>query len=334
MRAYSYQCRDYSLLTPVFKKIFVNPVIGFIPWGVPANMITIISNSFFYWALYLSFNPSILGKSTYLVIPALLLAYLIGDHLDGAQAKRTKTGSALGEFCDHYLDAFNNGILMLILFNLFHIQHPWIMVGVLITSYWAHVVVFYEQFKTGWLIFEKLGSLEGVLIAIAMILASYIEPIYSIFISEAFFGIMVMEFILILIALGAIVTMIKTLQRTPEKRYSIWMFIVILGFIGIVGQSLFTPWSLAIIITLYASQYLGKVMMGHLVDGIERSPGLFTPLFILIISMAPNFYSGNTFLIITFYLLVTIILIVYRTFQPLKQYWVWVNPKLEDEKSR
>lgn len=333
MRDYVYRCKDYSLLTPIFKKVLVNPVVKFIPWGLPANIITIISNGFFYIALYLSFNKSSFGNSVFVFIPVLLLAYLIGDHLDGAQAKRTKTGSALGEFCDHYLDAFNNGILMLILFNLFGVMNTWLILIVMVTSYWAHVVVFYEQFKTGWLIFEKLGSLEGVLIAILIILSAYIPSIFDLYLSPMLFGFTLIELVLIAISLGAVSTFIKTLVRTPNIRYSIWMYVVLVSLIGFLSKDVFSDWALVVVITLYSSLYLGKIMIGHLIDGIERSPGLFTALFLMIIVGIPNLYEGNSFMVLFVYLSANIILLIYQTFKALGKYWVWTNPILEDEKS-
>ncbi len=327
MRDYAYQCKDYSLLTPVFKRVCVTPLLKFVPWGLPANIITIISNSFFYIALYLSFDQSVLGKWNYMVIPLLLLAYLIGDHLDGAQAKRTGTGSALGEFCDHYLDAFNNGILLIILFNLFNVTNPWLVTSVLILSYMAHVSVFYEQFKTGWLIFEKIGSLEGVLLSAVLISWAHFEPVHTFYITPILYDFSLMEVFLMFTALGGLITFVKTVSRTPNVRYSLWMYTISLIIIGVVSSILFSYWAIAIVITLYSSLYLGKIMNGHLIDGIERSPGIFSPLFLLIIYFMPSLYAGNTFLVITIYLIANIIIQIFRTFQSLGQFWVWVNPR-------
>src|SRR5690606_30469199 len=109
------------------------------------------------------------------------ILYLIGDHLDGMQAKRTKTGSALGEFCDHYLDAFNNGLIMFTMITVFDISHKPVVAGLLITSYLAHMAVFYEQYKTGWLTFEPVGSLEGVLLSSLLIALSAIPAVSDAF---------------------------------------------------------------------------------------------------------------------------------------------------------
>ena len=93
----------------------------------------------------MALNPHVFGQATPLIAVGLML-YLIGDHLDGMQAKRTATGSALGEFCDHYLDAFNNGVVMFTMIAVFGITHKPVIVGVMVISYWAHMAVFYEQF--------------------------------------------------------------------------------------------------------------------------------------------------------------------------------------------
>ena len=122
MRPYQYRCKDYSLVTPLFKKWVITPLIKIVPWAIPANIITLISNGFVYLGLYLSLNAEVAGNYTPLYISACLLLYLIGDHLDGMQAKRTGTGSALGEFCDHYLDAFNNGIVVYTMLFVFNFQ--------------------------------------------------------------------------------------------------------------------------------------------------------------------------------------------------------------------
>ena len=41
------------------------------------------------------------------------------------------------------------------------------------------MAVFYEQFKTGWLTFERIGSLEGVLLSALLIGLTILEPFYA-----------------------------------------------------------------------------------------------------------------------------------------------------------
>ena len=326
VQEYSYRCKDYSLLTPPFKKWIVEPIFRLIPRGIPANLITIFSNFFIYASLYLAYNKELLGRINLLVIPLFILLYLIGDHLDGMQAKNTGTGSALGEFCDHYHDSFNNGILMIVIFLLFDISDPYLVALLISISYMAHSVVFYEQFKTGWLIFEKIGSLEAVLFTITMVLLAYIPSVYLLYQME-WIGLTVIEWIMIISTLGAAGTLIKTIKRLENVTYAFWIYLISMAIIGYMLASMFSSFSIFLILTLYSSVYIGKLMQGHLVDGIERSPGLFTPA-VLIILYFSNFSTWTDFrIVIALYLAINVMMVIYKTTRPLHQYWVWWNPK-------
>jgi ethanolaminephosphotransferase len=325
MRPYQYRCNDYSLLTPAFKRWIITPLIRFVPWVVPANIITFISNGIVYLGLYLALHPQIFGKATPLLVGATLMLYLIGDHLDGMQAKRTGTGSALGEFCDHYLDAFNNGLVMFTMIALFDITHKPVIVGVMVVSYWAHMTVFYEQFKTGWLTFEPVGSLEGVLLSAVLIMLSAFEPVYAVFTYTIFLDYSLIEVVLILSSLGAVVTFYKTWRRTPDVNAGFWMFTCLSAVVGILAIPFFTGFQLFVIITLYCSLYIGRIMQGHLIDGVERSTDYITPLLLLMLYLPAFPYTGYMFGIITTYLSINIGILIIKTFSVLKVYWVWLN---------
>ena len=143
IKEYKYQCKDYSIITPPFKKWVIEPVMKFFPWSMPANIITIVSNIFLYIATFTAFFLNFELRLNFIIIPVLIFLYAVGDHIDGAQAKRTGTSSALGEFCDHYLDAFNNGIILVILTVTFNVSNVYIIGSLLFTSYLAHSTVFY-----------------------------------------------------------------------------------------------------------------------------------------------------------------------------------------------
>ena len=325
MRPYQYRCNDYSLLTPPFKRWVITPLIKFVPWVIPANIITFISNGIVYVSLYLALNPQLFGKATPLLIAAGLILYLIGDHLDGMQAKRTGTGSALGEFCDHYLDAFNNGVIMFTMIIVFGIEHKPVIAGVIVVSYWAHMTVFYEQFKTGWLTFEPVGSLEGVLLSAVLIALTTFQPVYSLFTFTFFEDYTLIEALLILSSLGAVITFYKTWKRTPEVKAGFWMFTVLSATVGLFAIPFFSSFELFVLLTLYCSLYIGRIMQGHLIDGIERSTDYITP-FLLLLFYIPAFpYTANLFGIITTYLVICIAILIFKTFSVLKIYWVWLN---------
>lgn len=325
MRAYQYRCNDYSLLTPPFKRWVINPLIKLVPWVIPANIITFISNGIVYLTLFLALHPELLGTATPLFIAIGLLLYLIGDHLDGMQAKRTGTGSALGEFCDHYLDAFNNGVIVFTMFTVFNIDHKLVITVVIVISYWAHMAVFYEQFKTGWLTFEPVGSLEGVLISALLIGLSYFQPVYNFLTYPVFQDYSVMEVFMILSAIGALITFYKTMKRTPEIKSGFAIFICLFAVTAGLGLPFFGTFQLFVLLTLYASLYIGRLMKGHLIDGKERSADYFTPVMLLILYMPSFSFTNYYFWILVAYLFISIAFLVYTIFSVLKVYWVWLN---------
>lgn len=328
MRPYQYRCNDYSLLTPPFKRWVISPLIRFVPWVIPANVITLISNLFVYLSLYMALNPELLGAYTPLCIAGCLLIYLIGDHLDGMQAKRTGTGSALGEFCDHYLDAFNNGIIVFTMFTVFDISHSTILAGVIVISYLAHMAVFYEQLKTGWLTFERISSLEGVLLSALLIGLSVFDPFYALLTYRLVGEFSVAEAIIVSSALGAFVTFIRTCRRTPEVKPGYWIFSFLMMLVGTVSVLVFNNFQLFIILTLYASFYIGRNMYGHLIDGVESQADWIVPIFLLLYYGLGFSNTDHVFWLLTAYLTARILVLIVKTFSTLGVYWVWQNARI------
>jgi len=327
MRPYQYRCKGYSLLTPPFKQWVITPLIKIVPWVIPANIITLISNSFVYLGLYLALNPKLAGNYTPLYISGCLLIYLIGDHLDGMQAKRTGTGSALGEFCDHYLDAFNNGIMVYTMLVVFNVQQPMIVSSVIVISYMAHMAVFYEQFKTGWLTFEKIGSLEGVLLSSLLIGLSVIDTFYTFLTTPLFSDLSAAAIIIIASAIGALSTFIQTYARTPDVKAGYWLFIALLIVTGVAGSSVLNNLQLFVVLTLYASLYIGKLMYGHLIDGLETLPDWAIPFALTVYTIFGLNNPEYIFWIGSAYLIARIITLIVKTFSVLGIYWVWQNAR-------
>jgi len=327
MRPYQYRCNDYSLLTPPFKQWVILPLIRFVPWVIPANVITLISNLFVYLALYLSLNPTMVGTFTPLCVAACLIIYLVGDHLDGMQAKRTGTGSALGEFCDHYLDAFNNGIIVFTMFVIFGISHSAVIAGVIVISYMAHMAVFYEQLKTGWLTFERISSLEGVLVSALLIGLSAVDPFFELMTYRFIGEFTVAEAIIVSSAFGAFVTFIRTFRRTPGVKPGYWIFSLLMILVGSVGIFVFNNVQLFTVLTLYGSLYIGRIMYGHLIDGLESQADWIVP--ICLVSYYGLGFSNTDYIfwILTAYITARILVLIVRTFSTLGVYWVWQNAR-------
>jgi ethanolaminephosphotransferase len=278
---YNYQCIDRSIITPPFKKFIVSPLFRFIPWGVPANLITIISNIFLYTSLYLAASKGT-AASNYIIIPFLIFLYAIGDHFDGMQAKRTKTSSGLGEFCDHYLDVFNNGILLYILITLYKVENPFVIAFLYLTAYIPHAAVIYEEYKTKWLVFEAIGSLEGIFFIIILTLLGASDMVFNFFQKETVYNLSLIELVMLLSTVGTMGTLVKIYLRI--KKFSPGFFIYVICSLYIFyfcfnyTSLLFT----FLFFTFYNGDYLGKLMRGHLADGRERYPDLIMPAVLLI----------------------------------------------------
>jgi ethanolaminephosphotransferase len=325
---YKYQVKDYSIITSPFKEFIVAPLIKFVPWRIPANIITILSNFCMYGALVVALYSRLDQRINYLLAALLIFMYAVGDHIDGMQAKRTKTSSALGEFFDHYLDAFNTGVMLMTTFVLYGITSPVLVGSLLLINYLAHASVFYEQFKTKWLIFEKIGSLEAVLITSGLLLLSCIDPINDFLLYRPFFGLKVIELIFIASAFGTIITFIKTLKRAKIVQFNFYLFCGLLILITILGLFYIPNINLPWVITLYGASYIGNLMQGHLADGKERKPDYIVPA-IMLINLFSNVYFGYSLLgytLIYALLLLYTITIAIKTIYTLRHFWVWSNP--------
>ena len=327
---YKYQCKDQSLLLPHFKKWVVEPCMKFVPWGVPANIITIVSNFFLYAALILAFQHTPGSLLSYLLVPLLIFLYVLGDHIDGAQAKRTGTGSQLGEFHDHYLDAFNNGIIIVISLLLLQIQNPYLIALVFFSSYLAHTALIYEQFRTKWLIFEKMSALEGDFMILLLILAQSIPSVQVFFTSSLIFSLTPAEFVLCFTILGALGTFLKSVKRTKNFTIPFVLYLIIQIFMGVYAFFFLSIPQTFLLFTLFNGVYMGKLMRGYLTDAVERNPDFLTPLALIVlawiqlVTLKPLIYHGLIYIFL--YLGLMVVYIIIRTFYPLRHFWVWKNP--------
>ncbi len=323
---YKYRVKDYSVVTPWFRDTIVRPLIAYIPRWIPANHITIGSNLFMFAALLLSLFS---GENRYvfLVVPILVLGYVIGDHLDGMQAKRTGTSSALGEFFDHFLDIFNNGILVMIVCSLMNVS-PWITIVCLTVSYVAHSAIFFEQLKTGWLVFEKFGALEAVILILFIISSLYLVPVHSFLLFPVFSQVTYFELFMLVSAAIAVITWIKTLLRirvVNAKYISFFLAMIVLIAVLIpVGNSL-TAFA---IISLFSIVYIGNNQRSHLTGLPENWPDFVVPV-ILPLSFYADFYFENITTVVLLYLAGRVIWIAFTTISILRQYWVWRNPEMK-----
>lgn len=335
---YKYQIKDSSVLTPYFYKYVVNPLFPvLVPWWIPANFITIIANLFIFGALYLSFQVPAGSSWAFLACAAGIFLYTLGDHFDGKQAKRTQTGSALGEFFDHFHDIFNNGIVLMLLFQRFGIENPYLVAFLLMISYWAHAALFYEQLKTKWLVFEKIGAVESVLFVILLFVVGSFDFGYS-FLTMPVMGFKLIEIFLIASASGTLGTLLKCLKRGRITQIAFYQFLIASGITTWACSQLFEPAEIFSILILFNAVYIGNTQRAHLVDGIERQVNWLVPLLLLscwvFTTVLPTVWGIDIRLVFSLlfaYLLLHTVWLMLVFILTLKSFWVWKNKPLANK---
>jgi phosphatidylglycerophosphate synthase len=124
LRNYKYSGIDHSwtyqnLLSPLAQHC----VDLFIPLWMAPNVVTLIG--FFFQmvtiAMVLIFNPTLEGhcpRWLHLMTAVNMFLYQTFDNMDGKQARKTKSSSALGMFFDHGCDAFNGKVVRNVIFSI------------------------------------------------------------------------------------------------------------------------------------------------------------------------------------------------------------------------
>ena len=114
---YQYRCVDESILLPFLKKYVFSVLHRCIPYGVPANYLTLVS-IIVIWSCFLYYlGMNTIDDGDTIIVFFAITIYVIFDHFDGLQAKKTGTGSPLGEILDHYSDVFNGSIILYLFFE-------------------------------------------------------------------------------------------------------------------------------------------------------------------------------------------------------------------------
>mmetsp|Transcript_86991 Transcript_86991/g.170212 ORF Transcript_86991/g.170212 Transcript_86991/m.170212 type:complete len:400 (+) Transcript_86991:51-1250(+) len=184
LHTYQYSGGDSS---PVYKNV-LSPlaqfcVDTFIPMWMAPNVVTLLGliASSLSLTLTLYFDPELLGKGPrwlYLVTGLCVFAYQTFDNMDGKQARRTGSSSALGMLFDHGCDAINAGLMC-------------IPMGAVMATGWttklymcifSGFVPFYfqtwEEYYIGSMVLPPFnGPTEGLLMAAGMgVIAFFVGP--------------------------------------------------------------------------------------------------------------------------------------------------------------
>ncbi len=167
-----YVLHDRSILLPHVTRWVVKPLLRVIPHGVSANALTLSSLT----CAATGFAASLLlppSGWTLLLVALLFTGYTLLDNLDGPHARQTGTTSPLGEFLDHWLDCLN-GIFVFV-GSVFALQaqdaRGMAIIALMVAS---TSLTFWEQRVTGRMYMGRIGTLEGLLLVMGMLLLAAI----------------------------------------------------------------------------------------------------------------------------------------------------------------
>jgi phosphatidylglycerophosphate synthase len=254
----------------------------------------------------------------------LLILFLTGDHIDGFQARRTKTSSALGEFIDHFLDAINNGVVIIIFYLHFYPLDQLVLYLALFTSYAAHSIIFFKQYKTGILRFDRISSFEGVLFISFLLAFGGFWPINGI-LGNAIGNFMIIEWLLIAFSLLTFVSAVLNFRSISFKAWdATW---IVIGFLVMAHLMLYKGGVLSMLgFTLYCSQTIGRIIKAHLFT--KYAP--FTPLQLSLVIAAVTALFDWSLLPLLTYLLLLNYLHFSSVLRALINHWHWKNPSIEN----
>ena len=328
MSHYQYRCTDESILLPFLKKYVFSVLHRYIPYGVPANYLTLVSIVVI-WSCFLYLIGVDTPDDTDIIIVFFAITiYVIFDHFDGLQAKKTGTGSPLGEILDHYSDVFNGSIILYLFFRILQIELGWIFYLVIWANLVAFTVTYLEQSIRKELYFGKMGSLEGILL-ILFILGSLMTSHGKYFwLKNKLFDIPLHFLLVIGLILGVIFTVtgsIRRLQHIPKSFIHYFITGASLCFICFYYQ---INWYISfLVINAYSADFILKSMKFHLLHADIPKPDLIVYMLFLFLIFQHIFEYEIQTVFIVYGLSVTtkIVWEIYQIFYELRSYWIWWN---------
>ena len=333
-KKYSYSAEDESLLSPVLYTLFVNPLVKILPYRLPANFITFSSFLCILTAFGIAVHGYYVGSyEHWWLIPLLALIYLTGDCADGKQARKTGTGSPLGEYFDHFLDCFVTGLLMGILMISFKVTKPALITMGFFNLYAGQIGSFWERYKRRVMFFGKLGSNEGI---VAIGLTSWLMSIPAIHTAAdtvLIFNITGGEALIITIMTGTAISAIHSIIRSQALSFRLILQLLLSFAITYTAAYLFGHNNMVYItgvVSFYNVFFLASLLAATNLDSRECLPDIVIPLSFIAFFALPAYTALIQHVQIGY--LVVRVGIKFASFVSMnRQYWYWINPPPPDE---
>lgn len=332
---YRYNCIDKSILLPFYKKYYVAFFFRFIPAWLTANTITIISTGF----VVLMAAIVLLFEKTGSPVSALIMAfclhnYLLGDHLDGMQAKESNTSSPLGEFLDHYLDVYNGAIVLYMLTIFLGPVPKRVFLVLMVLNCIAFAVTMVEELERKELIFGPLGTLEGVLFLIFFFISWLMPPLRELWQRELFLGLPAYWVIIGMLGLGYLGTCIDILIRIGRIPLPFATFVACCISCAFLLEYQAIDVSISwLVLILFSGDYIARVMGSYLLSQPHKYPDIVSTVTIILAFTADlsGWLSEDMCrLYLKFligWLLIKVLFSFTSTVYQLREHWYWINPR-------
>jgi phosphatidylglycerophosphate synthase len=264
---YRYVCEDRSILLPVYKRYVWQPALSFVSPDISPNSLSILGNFFSLcaFASLLLLTPE--EHYLFLFPAACTFLYLCLDNMDGMHARRTAQSSPLGEFLDHWFDAFNSGYLV---FGLYYAGRlPALAVlAILAGTNLAYFATMWEQRHTGVIRFGRGGQIEGVTVIVFVYLGIALFG-HDLLCTTPLFGLLsVVELTAVLLCIGYATTIAGALWRTRQA-FAEWIPLLLVNA-GMVlwfhfGRIAFFPAAFLVLLTnsLFGGRHIIARVLGR-----------------------------------------------------------------------
>lgn len=334
MQNYSYNCKDKSIILPYFKMYYVFLYFKIVPKWLTANFITIFSTGFLFFLFFISIKIPDLPTEFFAALFAFCVhAYVVGDHLDGMQAKETKTGSALGEFFDHYLDVFNGAIVFFVLTIFLKPVPAELFYLFMLLNCIAFAATAMEELETKELIFGYIGTLEGLILLILFLISWLIPDIRGWWQYEIILGYPNYYLMILGMGFGYIGTILDIFWRLKYSPVQFNVFVICSTVLAYVLLTTRIDYLLGwLVLLFYCSEYIAKVMRSYLLSQKHQYPDRIITILICMIGinhfvqMFPELNIQWVLMSVIAYLFIKVCWLFGLTLYNLRTHWYWINP--------
>eukprot|EP01121_Diplochlamys_sp_Union-15-3_P015319 TRINITY_DN5042_c0_g1_i1.p1 TRINITY_DN5042_c0_g1~~TRINITY_DN5042_c0_g1_i1.p1 ORF type:complete len:389 (+),score=25.47 TRINITY_DN5042_c0_g1_i1:41-1207(+) len=222
--SYKYVGNDRSLVAKYIMQPFWTFVVNFLPQHMAPNTVTLVgfSTVILSYLLFVYYSPTLTETApswVYFLCAFCTFFYQTMDAIDGKQARKTDTSSALGELFDHGCDAITTVIVTLQVACTLHIINKWIVflnVILVLSSLFLTIwnLYFTNEFDLG-----VVNVTEALLATTAMHIISGFDPTFwDQKISLPLLGTIPYSYIPIFVSLGAsLFTSITSVMNVIKK---------------------------------------------------------------------------------------------------------------------